>query len=308
MCGYLGAIGTGIFCSSCQNVGGVPLPLPYQVHQKLSVELDQVLKVLSFPKKKAALLSGMAPGHSSRKGRAFPLDCEMGLLSPDQPVVTLVLPPLSSPSDSARWQVRKEEGAEYKGFLLSAAILCFLRTALQQNFSSALVALVPSGAQPPPASENTVLAPLRISQVLSLVIGLQNLLVQVRPLLNGTLSVEPASPRTTVGRGSCLSGTWYFLQDWGGGLIGTFKVIVTEMKLKWLITEKARGQYWLQAHLDPMGSDNVVRTLSPCLGSAFLSALFSWDGKMTNSSTFPATRDFPFPNSGQNGISVAWLG
>uniref|UniRef100_A0A8C7EWL2 Meiotic double-stranded break formation protein 1 n=1 Tax=Neovison vison TaxID=452646 RepID=A0A8C7EWL2_NEOVI len=93
-----------------------------QVHQKLSVELDQVLKVLSFPKKKAALLS--------------------------------------------------------------AAILCFLRTALQQNFSSALVALVPSGAQPPPASENTVLAPLRISQVLSLVIGLQNLLVQKDPLLS----------------------------------------------------------------------------------------------------------------------------
>ncbi|XP_004771286.1 meiosis inhibitor protein 1 [Mustela putorius furo] len=93
-----------------------------QVHQKLSVELDQVLKVLSFPKKKAALLS--------------------------------------------------------------AAILCFLRTALQQNFSSALVALVPSGPQPPPASENTVLAPLRISQVLSLVIGLQNLLVQKDPLLS----------------------------------------------------------------------------------------------------------------------------
>nr|KAF6496362.1 meiotic double-stranded break formation protein 1 [Rousettus aegyptiacus] len=93
-----------------------------QVHQTLSVELDQVLKALSFPKKKAALLS--------------------------------------------------------------AAILCFLRTALQQNFSSALVVLVPSGAQPPPAPEDTLLAPLGTSQVLSLVIGLQNLLVQKDPLLS----------------------------------------------------------------------------------------------------------------------------
>ncbi|XP_053082835.1 meiosis inhibitor protein 1 isoform X4 [Acinonyx jubatus] len=93
-----------------------------QVHQTLSVELDQVLKVLSFPKKKAALLS--------------------------------------------------------------AAILCFLRTALQQSFSSALVALVPSRAQPPPAPEDTALAPLGTSQVLSLVIGLQNLLVQKDPLLS----------------------------------------------------------------------------------------------------------------------------
>ncbi|XP_040346627.1 meiosis inhibitor protein 1 isoform X2 [Herpailurus yagouaroundi] len=93
-----------------------------QVHQTLSVELDQVLKVLSFPKKKAALLS--------------------------------------------------------------AAILCFLRTALQQSFSSALVALVPSRSQPPPAPEDTALAPLGTSQVLSLVIGLQNLLVQKDPLLS----------------------------------------------------------------------------------------------------------------------------
>nr|XP_012597098.1 meiosis inhibitor protein 1 [Microcebus murinus] len=93
-----------------------------QVHQTLSVELDQVLKALSFPKKKTALLS--------------------------------------------------------------AAILCFLRTALQQSFSSALVALVPSEAQPLPAPEDTVLAPLGTSQVLSLVIGLQNLLVQKDPLLS----------------------------------------------------------------------------------------------------------------------------
>ncbi|XP_077770453.1 meiosis inhibitor protein 1 isoform X4 [Canis aureus] len=93
-----------------------------QVHQTLSVDLDQVLKVLSFPKKKAALLS--------------------------------------------------------------AAILCFLRTALQQSFSSAFVTLVPSEAQPPLAPENTVLAPLGTSQVLSLVIGLQNLLVQKDSLLS----------------------------------------------------------------------------------------------------------------------------
>ncbi|PNJ37437.1 MEI1 isoform 3 [Pongo abelii] len=93
-----------------------------QVHQTLSVEMDQVLKALSFPKKKAALLS--------------------------------------------------------------AAIVCFLRTALRQSFSSALVALVPSGAQPLPATEDTVLAPLRTSQVRSLVIGLQNLLVQKDPLLS----------------------------------------------------------------------------------------------------------------------------
>ncbi|XP_008572694.1 PREDICTED: meiosis inhibitor protein 1 [Galeopterus variegatus] len=93
-----------------------------QVHQTLSVELDEVLKALSFPNRKAALLS--------------------------------------------------------------AAILRFLRTALQQRFSSALVALVPSGSQPPLASEDTVLAPLGTSQVLSLVIGLQNLLVQKDPLLS----------------------------------------------------------------------------------------------------------------------------
>ncbi|XP_070309534.1 meiosis inhibitor protein 1 isoform X3 [Odocoileus virginianus] len=93
-----------------------------QVHQTLSVELDQVLKALSIPKKKAALLS--------------------------------------------------------------AAILRFLRTALQQNFSSALVALLPSGAQSLPAPEDTVLSPLGTSQVLSLVIGLQNLLVQKDPLLS----------------------------------------------------------------------------------------------------------------------------
>ncbi|XP_048659027.1 meiosis inhibitor protein 1 isoform X4 [Marmota marmota marmota] len=93
-----------------------------QVHQTLSVELDQLLKALSFPKKKPALLS--------------------------------------------------------------VAILRFLRTALQQNFSSALVALAPSGSQPLPAPEDNILAPLGTSQVLALVIGLQNLLVQKDPLLS----------------------------------------------------------------------------------------------------------------------------
>ncbi|XP_058424241.1 meiosis inhibitor protein 1 [Diceros bicornis minor] len=120
-----GSPGTALLCSawlltasfSAQQHNG-----SLQVHQTLSVELDQVLKALSFPKKKAALLS--------------------------------------------------------------AAILRFLRTALQQSFSSILVALVPSGAQPPPAPEDTVLAPLGTSQVLSLVIGLQNLLVQKDPLLS----------------------------------------------------------------------------------------------------------------------------
>lgn len=103
--------------------------------------------------------------------------------------------------------MRQELGV--RRFLLSAAILRFLRTALQQSFSSALVALLPSGTQPPPAPEDTVLAPLGTSQVLSLVIGLQNLLVQVRPLWSGTLAVEPASLRMTAERGGCLSRSWY---------------------------------------------------------------------------------------------------
>ncbi|XP_076767806.1 meiosis inhibitor protein 1 isoform X1 [Arvicanthis niloticus] len=93
-----------------------------QVHQTLSVELNQVLKALSFPEKKSALLS--------------------------------------------------------------AAILRFLRTALQQSFSSALVALVPSGGQLLSTPEDAALAPLGTSQVLSLLIGLQNLMVQKDPLLS----------------------------------------------------------------------------------------------------------------------------
>ncbi|XP_006866927.1 PREDICTED: meiosis inhibitor protein 1 [Chrysochloris asiatica] len=93
-----------------------------QVHQTLSVELDQVLKALSFPQKQAALLS--------------------------------------------------------------ATIARFLRTTLQQGFSSALVTLVPSGTQPLRAPEDTVLAPLGTSQVLALLVGLQSLLVQKDPLLS----------------------------------------------------------------------------------------------------------------------------
>ena len=125
--------------------------------------------------------------------------------------------------------MRQELGV--RSFLLSAAILRFLRTALQQSFSSALVTLLPSGAQPPPAPEDTVLAPLGTLQVLSLVIGLQNLLVQVRPLWSGTLAVEPASPRMTAGRGGCLPRSWYSHQGLERGLTG-FKVTVIEMKLK----------------------------------------------------------------------------
>nr|XP_051689989.1 meiosis inhibitor protein 1 isoform X3 [Oryctolagus cuniculus] len=106
---------TASFCAQ-QHQGSL------QVHQTLSVELDQVMKALSFPKKTAALLS--------------------------------------------------------------AAILRFLRTALQQSFSSSLVALVPSEARPPAAPEDAVLAPLGTSQVLSLVVGLQNLLVKKDPLLS----------------------------------------------------------------------------------------------------------------------------
>ncbi|XP_077025125.1 meiosis inhibitor protein 1 isoform X2 [Tamandua tetradactyla] len=121
----VGSPGTALLCSawlltascSAQQYSG-----SLQVHQALSVELDQVLNALSFPKKKA--------------------------------------------------------------LLLSAAILCFLRTALQQGFSSALVALVPSGPQLASVPEDTVLAPLGTSQVLSLVIRLQNLLVQKDPLLS----------------------------------------------------------------------------------------------------------------------------
>lgn len=111
-----------------------------------------------------------------------------------------------SPSDRAGWRWGRRQGPGVRAFLLSAALLRFLRTALQQSFSSALVTLVPSGPRSPPAPEDTVLAPLGTSQVLSLVIGLQNLLVQVRPLPSGSLVVEPASPRTRVGRNGCLSG------------------------------------------------------------------------------------------------------
>lgn len=174
-----------------------------QVHQTLSVELDQVLKALSVPKKKAALLSGVGQGPLAGRRKTFPLDPEMGPPHPDQTVVTPLylrgLPPVTE-LGTGRWGMRQELGV--RSFLLSAAILRFLRTALQQNFSSALVALLPSGAQSLPAPEDTVLSPLGTSQVLSLVIGLQNLLVQVRSLPSATLAVEPGSPRMTAGRGS----------------------------------------------------------------------------------------------------------
>lgn len=94
----------------------------------------------------------------------------------------------------------REAAAGCDESLVSAAILCFLRTTLQQSFSSTLVALVPSRFGPIPPPEDTVLAPLGTSQVLSLVIGLQNLLVQVRALLSGPLAIETASPRKTTER------------------------------------------------------------------------------------------------------------
>lgn len=49
-----------------------------QVHQTLSVELDQVLKALSVPKRKAALLSGVGQGPPAGRRETFPLDPEMG--------------------------------------------------------------------------------------------------------------------------------------------------------------------------------------------------------------------------------------
>lgn len=87
ICGWEGRrdIGQVIFYPSFQNMGSSLYLLPCQVHQTLSVELDQVLKALSFPKKKAALLSGVGPGTSSCKRRAFPLDLEMEPLSQTSP-------------------------------------------------------------------------------------------------------------------------------------------------------------------------------------------------------------------------------
>lgn len=111
------------------------------------MELPRVLQVLSFPKKQAVLLSGMAR-------------------SVGTPLPTLPLP-RAGPSHC----------------LPSAAILCFLRTALQQSFSSALVVLEPSDTPQSPDPEDVGLTPLRTAEVLTLVIALQNLLVQVRPLL-----------------------------------------------------------------------------------------------------------------------------
>lgn len=215
ICGWVGRgdIGQVIFYPSSQNMRSSLYPLLWQVHQTLSVELDQVLKALSFPKKKAALLSGVGPGTSSSKRRAFPWIRRWNPAPRpvhDYPSYYFLV----FPCDRAgfRWGRRQELGVRTS--LLSAAILCFLRTALQQSFSSALVVLVPSGAQPPPAPEDILLAPLGTSQVLSLVIGLQNLLVQVKPLLRGTLVVEPAFSRTRAGRGGCLSRPIGWI-DWG---------------------------------------------------------------------------------------------
>ncbi|XP_074127937.1 meiosis inhibitor protein 1 isoform X2 [Sminthopsis crassicaudata] len=71
-----------------------------------------------------------------------------------------------------------------KAALFSVSILRFLRTALEQNFSSALVTLVSPDSGRPLSPEDSALSPLSLHQVLSLVISLQNLLVQVTNDLN----------------------------------------------------------------------------------------------------------------------------
>ncbi|XP_044535239.1 meiosis inhibitor protein 1 [Gracilinanus agilis] len=72
-----------------------------------------------------------------------------------------------------------------KAALFSVSILRFLRTILEQKFSSALVTLV-STTHPGqlPSPEDAALSPLSLHQVLSLVISLQNLLVQKDLLLS----------------------------------------------------------------------------------------------------------------------------
>ncbi|XP_051818169.1 meiosis inhibitor protein 1 [Antechinus flavipes] len=70
-----------------------------------------------------------------------------------------------------------------KAALFSVSILRFLRTALEQNFSSALVTLVSPDSGWSPSWEDSTLSPLSLYQVLSLVISLQNLLVQKDLLL-----------------------------------------------------------------------------------------------------------------------------
>ncbi|XP_072452375.1 meiosis inhibitor protein 1 isoform X6 [Notamacropus eugenii] len=102
--------------SAQQHLGGL------EVHQTLIVELDRVLHILTFRKKKAALFS--------------------------------------------------------------ASILRFLRTALEQNFSSSLVMLVSSDLGRLPSPEDSALSPLSLQQILSLVVSLQNLLVQKDLLLS----------------------------------------------------------------------------------------------------------------------------
>ncbi|XP_043823714.1 meiosis inhibitor protein 1 [Dromiciops gliroides] len=71
-----------------------------------------------------------------------------------------------------------------KAALFSVSLLRFLRTSLEQNFSSALVKLVSSDSGQPPSLEDSALSPLSLQQVLSLVVSLQNLLVQKDLLLS----------------------------------------------------------------------------------------------------------------------------
>uniref|UniRef100_F7AUF9 Meiotic double-stranded break formation protein 1 n=1 Tax=Ornithorhynchus anatinus TaxID=9258 RepID=F7AUF9_ORNAN len=74
---------------------------------------------------------------------------------------------------------------EKKDGLFLASILRFLRTALRQDFSSTSVLVTSSEPDLPPHPQDARLAPLSTRQVFSLVIGLQNLLLQKDRMLTG---------------------------------------------------------------------------------------------------------------------------
>lgn len=157
-----------------------------------------------------------------------------------------------------RWAGDQERGV--RSLLPSAAILCFLRTALQQSFSSRLVALVPSETRPPPTPGDTVLAPLGTSQVLSLLIGLQNLLAKVRSLQSGSW------PRDLLLQDNGRKG-WLpvraHIPTRVCRMAEAFKATVTKVKLG-LAPVRSRGQSWLQAKVGP----DVQRMSSePCFFS-----------------------------------------
>ncbi|XP_038612335.1 meiosis inhibitor protein 1 isoform X2 [Tachyglossus aculeatus] len=76
---------------------------------------------------------------------------------------------------------------EKKDGLFLASILRFLRTALRQDFSSTSVLVTGSKPDPLPHPEDACLAPLSTRQVFSLVIGLQNLLLQKDRMLTAAV-------------------------------------------------------------------------------------------------------------------------